>query len=390
MYGTLAASSGATQPVQTPPSTHSRNTNGSGGFQDGEGGPVQEPLQSCQERSRGDSCNPRPLRQQQFSEAYHITKRKELDEKWAAFFYESNVAFNVARHPAFVAAVKATSTAGFDYTPPSYHTMQTKHIEPKVKQVKAEIEKATKQSIALYGATICSDGWDNVIHRPLMNVMLVCPTGDVFIGSVDTTGHKKTKEHIAGELRTYIEAIGPSNVTQIFSDNASAMLGALDDLVRTYLHLYKQGCCAHILNLLLEDWRKEELFKALIIRAKRVCIYIRNHHATMALYRHYSPRLSLKVPPETRFACNFLMIARMLEVRDALEGMVIDPRWNEYVGTLFNRQNGHRAHTLAREVRATIRDDGFWQQCENFEHMVKPVIKTLQVFDGRTPGLLRR
>jgi hypothetical protein len=46
-----------------------------------------------------------------------------LDEKWAAFFYESNVAFNVVRHLAFVAAVKATSTAGFDYTLPSYHAM---------------------------------------------------------------------------------------------------------------------------------------------------------------------------------------------------------------------------------------------------------------------------
>jgi hypothetical protein len=34
----------------------------------------------------------------------------------------------------------------------------------------------------------------------------------------------------------------------------------------------------------------------------------------------------LKVPLETRFACNFLMIARMLEVRDALERMVIDLR----------------------------------------------------------------
>ena len=41
-------------------------------------------------------------------------KRKELDEKWAMFFYESNMAFNVARHLAFVAAVKALSTVGFD------------------------------------------------------------------------------------------------------------------------------------------------------------------------------------------------------------------------------------------------------------------------------------
>jgi hypothetical protein len=198
-----------------------------------------------------------------------------------------------------------------------------------VKQVKIEIEKATKQSIALYGATICLDGWDNIIHRPLMNVMLVCIAGDVFIGSVDMTGHKKTKEYIAGELRTYIEAIGPNNMTQICSDNASAMLGALDDLVAMYPHLYKQGYCAHILYLLLEDWGKEEMFKILIIRAKRVYIYIRNHHATMALYRHYSSRPSLKVPPETRFVCNFLMIAHLLEVRDALERMIIDPRWNK-------------------------------------------------------------
>jgi hypothetical protein len=167
------------------------------------------------------------------------------------------------------------------------------------------------------------------------------------------------------------------------------MLGVLDDLIGMYLHLYKQGCCAHILDLLLEDWEKEEMFKALIIRAKRVCIYIRNHHATMTLYRHYSPRLSLKVPPETRFACNFLMIARMLEVRDALERMVIDPRWNEYVRTFFNRQNGHHTHTLARAIKATIHDDGFWQQCENFEHMVKPVIKSLRDFDGRIPTMAK-
>jgi hypothetical protein len=71
LYGTLAASSKTTQLVETLTSTQSRDTNGNGGFQDDEGGLVQEPLESCQERSHGDSCNPRSLRQQQFSKAYH-------------------------------------------------------------------------------------------------------------------------------------------------------------------------------------------------------------------------------------------------------------------------------------------------------------------------------
>jgi hypothetical protein len=109
IYGTLAASSEAIRPVEALSSTQSTHIMGNVGLQHGNGALVQEPLESCQERSCGDSCNPRSLRQQEFTKAYHIPKNKELDEKWAVFLYESNVAFNVARHPAFVAMVKATS-----------------------------------------------------------------------------------------------------------------------------------------------------------------------------------------------------------------------------------------------------------------------------------------
>jgi hypothetical protein len=108
-----------------------------------------------------------------------------------------------------------------------------------------------------------------------------------------------------------------------------------------------------------------------------VCIYIQNHHATMAFYCQYSLMISLKVPLEIRFVCNFLMIACMLQVKNALERMVIDPRWNEYVSTLFNQQNGHYAYALVGAVRATIHDDGFWQQCNNFQHIVQLVLKAL-------------
>jgi hypothetical protein len=102
------------------------------------------------------------LRQQHMNEAYHIAKRKELDEKWATFFYEANVAFNVVRHLTFVAAVRAKSQAQFDYDPPSYYAMRTTLIEPRRKHMEAKVKKAKKQSIEIYGATICTDGWNNV------------------------------------------------------------------------------------------------------------------------------------------------------------------------------------------------------------------------------------
>jgi hypothetical protein len=97
-----------------------------------------------------------------------------------------------------------------------------------------------------------------------MNVMLSCPTGDIFLGSIDMTGNKKMKAYIATELKKFIEDVGLRFVTQICTDNATNMLGAMDDIVTTYSHISKQGCAAHALDPMLEDWAKIDQFKDLI------------------------------------------------------------------------------------------------------------------------------
>jgi hypothetical protein len=77
------------------------------------------------------------------------------------------------------------------------------------------------------------------------------------------------------------------------------------------------------------------------------------------------------------------MISRMLEVKNALEQVVIHPRWTKYVQSLFNRQNGSRAHALASLVRAIVLSQNFWHCCQNYVNIVEDVLKVLQVFDGR-------
>ena len=202
-------------------------------------------------------------------------------------------------------------------------------------EVEAEVKKATSFSIETYGVSLCSNSWDNVVHRSLMNIMLSCPAGDIFLGSVDTSGNKKTKEYIAGELKKFMEQIGPMKVSQICIDNAANMLGAMDKVIETYPHIYKQGCAAHTLDLLLEDWAKIPQFKDLIAKAKRVCI------------------------------C----------------------RQTVYVATLFNRQNGVQAHALATQVRSHVLDENFWRRCQNYTYMVEDVMKALRVFDGKEPAM---
>ena len=211
---------------------------------------------------------PSSSRQRSMEEALQIGTRKQLDRKWASFLHEANIPFNVIRHPAFVSAVVETAKAGMVYQPPSYNFCRTKMVDYNQTAMKAQVAQRTNPSIQLYGATLCSDGWDNTTRRPLMNMMLVCPAGDVFLGSVDTTGKKKDKEYTATSMAKYIEEVGPRNIVQICTDNASVMLGAMRILERKYKHLYRQGCAAHILDLLLEDWGKSRWVKDLVERGK--------------------------------------------------------------------------------------------------------------------------
>ena len=104
---------------------------------------------SSTEPSRVGSCTvrSRSMQQQDLDEVYQLNKRKELDEKWASFFYDANVPFNVSRHPTFVEAVNVIAWAGFNYKPPSYNALRTTLIESKKMEVEAEVKKATSFSI---------------------------------------------------------------------------------------------------------------------------------------------------------------------------------------------------------------------------------------------------
>jgi hypothetical protein len=109
--------------------------------------------------------------------------------------------------------------------------------------------KRTRNLIHKYGTTICSNGWDNATQDPLLNIMFVCPNGNVFIGSIGTIGEWKDAHCICNAFVGYIETIGNDNIVQICIDNASSMKSVADLLIRHFSNLYFQGFIAHCLDL---------------------------------------------------------------------------------------------------------------------------------------------
>jgi hypothetical protein len=55
-------------------------------------------------------------------------------------------------------------------------------------------------------------------------------------------------------MKRYLIEVGLENVVQIYIDNASVMRKAVHIVQEDWPHLYFQGCMAHALNLLFQDW----------------------------------------------------------------------------------------------------------------------------------------
>ena len=118
-----------------------------------------------------------------------------------------------------------------------------------------------------------------------------------------------------------------------------------------------------------------------------MCLFVRNHHVTLALFREFLQNKMLLMPTNTRFACNFIMIMRMVEVREALENVVMHRKFVEYVATLFNRQNGVQTHTLATQMRSHVLNENFWGRCKIIRTWWRDVMKALRIFDGKETAM---
>jgi hypothetical protein len=81
-----------------------------------------------------------------------------------------------------------------------------------------------------------------------------------------------------------------------------------------YPTLYFQGCVTICFDLLLEDWGKEPWVKRLVTHAKTIISFIWMHHMPFGIYRWYKSTFNLSHHVKTRFATNFIMVDKLVNV----------------------------------------------------------------------------
>jgi hypothetical protein len=187
----------------------------------------------------------------------------------------------------------------------------------------------------------------------------------MFLKVVDTGGETKDVAYIAGQLIDCIQEVG--------ADSATVCKTAGKLVEQEFSWITWTSCTPHCLDLLLEDVGKLPWAAKVVAEAKAVVKFITNHHRSQALFRGKST-LDLLKPRDMRFATNFIMLDRMLEVREALQELVVGRDWREW--------NGKSNHLDDEdEVRDCVLRSGFWKNLEEVLALTKGTVALPQECD---------
>ena len=304
-----------------------------------------------------------------------------VDKKIVLALSTNGIPFNVLRNPHFREMISAIKKAPEGYTAPSSEKARTTLLDECVRDVDKNLS-AFKDTWYSQGLSIVSDGWTNIKHKPLINVLAVNSRGAMFMYAEDFSGVEKTGLAIADFLNKAIESVGPSNVLSVVTDNAANCKAAGKEVEKVYKHIFWSPCCVHTLNLIFKDFADafiwlEDTYK----KGKMIVKYFLNHGQALAIFRENSKLELLKIA-KTRFASHYILLKRLTTVREALSTTISLNSWRDRV-----KHGDEHTRQVGQIVVETIRNDYFWNDVDQILKITKPLYLMIKFCDGEGPKM---
>ena len=292
------------------------------------------------------------------------------------FWYHDNLSFNLARSPFYQPMIDAVAGSDPGYKGPSYSALRGKDLDEELQCIKEQLE-SIKSSWEFTVCTILSDGWTDQRNRTIINFLVACPKGTMFLKSVDASSHVKDANLIFTLLAEVVEEVGVKHVVQVITDNAANYVAAGKLLCAKYPTIFWTPCAAHCIDLMLEDIGKLPWVQDVVHECKQITKYIYNHAWVLSLMREYTEG-ELSRPAVTRFATNFLSLQSLLNEYQALRRMVSSREWIHY-------KDSTKPNAMAMSL--SVRRDSLWEEVTEIVSMTEPLVKVLRIMDGDKPPM---
>ncbi|KAF1894696.1 hypothetical protein Lal_00020988, partial [Lupinus albus] len=285
---------------------------------------------------------------------------------------DASVLFNATNSAYYQPMIDALCSMGPSYKGPNYYRVRGHLVNKWVEDVKIlvndyrSIRKRT-------GCTLMADGWTDRSRRTLINFLVYCPKGIVFVKSVDTSHASKTADLLFKLFKEVVMYVGPENIVHIVTDNAANYVAAGRLLEKEFPHLFWSPCAAHCVNLMFQDIGKLQEVTDTLSHAANITKYLYNHCHLLYLMRQFTNGKEIFCPAPTRFASNFITLQSILAQKDALRALVTSREWTD---------SSYSKDVKAKKCVEQVFDSNFWKQCVDIAKIIEPLVHVLHIVDS--------
>ena len=106
-------------------------------------------------------------------------------------------------------------------------------------------------------------------------------------------------------------------------------------------------------------------------------LFFKAHQKSRALWEKHGGK-SLKLPPDTRFVYNFIMVLALKADKACARKTVVDDAYDPWLA-----DKGYKA--LGKTVASRMLSESFWQKLDLVCKIAEPLVRTCKKFDSATP-----
>eukprot|EP00253_Pinus_taeda_P013226 PITA_13226 len=267
------------------------------------------------------------------------------------------------------------NTRGPGFKAPTSESLRTDMLLESVQDVMLVLAEF-RSSWVETGCTIMSDGWTDQRNRTLINFLVSCPAGTMFLKSVDASDKVKTAQLICEMMEEVVQEVGEEHVVQIVTDNAANYMAAGRLFEMKHPTIFWTSCVAHSIDLMLEDIGKLHWIHEVVEKAKSITKYLYNHTIVLNTMRIYTEGKEIVQPAVTRFATNFISLQSVVEQKINLKRMFLGHEW---------MGSKHSKTPEGIEIAALVFNDGFWKDVEEIIAVTESLVRVLRMVDGDKP-----
>ncbi|XP_020244128.1 uncharacterized protein LOC109822351 [Asparagus officinalis] len=298
----------------------------------------------------------------------------DKDQAYMAIFrclYESGAPLDILNSKYFQPMIDAIAAVG-GLQKPSYHDANGYFLKRMIEEVNGTLERY-RATWSRTGCSILADEWTTDNGKTLINFLVYCPEGTMFLKSVDASHIVNSADTLYELLKHVVEEVGVKNVVQVITNNTESHVIAGKRLSDAFSTLFWTPCASQCIDGMLEDIGKLEAIAEVIENAKSITSFIYNHGVVLNMMKKYTNGRDLLLPCEARSAMNFLTLKSMISLKEELRAMVASEEWMECP---------YSKKPLGIAITNLINSLLFWPSCAAIVRITEPLVQVLKLVDS--------